>query len=134
ELVRPEQPVAPDGRVLGGHGLERPAAEIAREDDVDDVLRGEGPSRSDRVDDRDRSLERKLVGDPDLLAELAVQRPDQALTGVHAPAGEEPVLAPGLLVPAKEDPSSPAQDRRDPDAGLDRHHAAEEPNPRTPRS
>jgi hypothetical protein len=69
QFVHAEQPVALDGRVLGRDRLERSPAEIAREDDVDDVLRRGEPRRRDRVDDRDRTLERHIV-DPDLLCEL----------------------------------------------------------------
>ena len=62
-------------------------------------------------------------------------RLDEALAAVHSPAGQEPVLAaPGLLVPAEEDASLPAEDGRDPDARLERHQWAELPKPFSPRS
>ena len=135
ELGGLEQPVPAHGRVLRRHRFERPAGQIAGEDDVHDVLRGEGALRRDRVDDRNRALDRNLVLDADLLAKLAMQRVGEALSGVDAAARQEPVLAaPGLLVPAEQDPVLPAQHGRYADARLERHHTADEPNPRTPRS
>jgi len=134
ELVDPKEPVAADGCVLRGHGLERTAPEIAREDDVHDVLRREAPLRGDRVDDRNGALERQLEADSDLLRELPVQRVHEALARVDSAAGQQPVLASGLLVPAEKDASVPAEDRRDADSWLGAHQAADEPKPRTPRS
>jgi hypothetical protein len=40
-----------------------------------------------------------------------VQRVDEALPTVDAAAGQEPILLAGLLVPAEEHTSLPAQDR-----------------------
>ena len=71
ELPLREQPVPADGGIGRRDRLERPAPQVTREDDVDDVLRGEAAHGRDRVDDRDRALERDQVVDPDLLGELA---------------------------------------------------------------
>src|SRR5437763_4125376 len=133
ELVDREQPMPLHGGVLRGHRLERAPAEVAGEDDVDDVLRGEAPDGRDRVDDRDGALDRQLLVDSDLLRELAVQGVDEALARVHAAAREEPVLLAGLLVAAEEHAVAPAQDRGHADPRLGSHRA-DEPNPRTPRS
>jgi hypothetical protein len=78
--------VAPDCGILRSDCLERAAAQVAGEDDVHDVLRDDAAGRRDRVDDCDRTFEWKLVVDADLLAELAVQRVDEALAGVDPPA------------------------------------------------
>ena len=118
QLVGREEPVAADGRVVGSDPFERAAAQVAREDDVDDVLRREAADRCDRVDDRDRAFHRNLVLDPDFLGQLAVQRVDEALAGVHAAARQEPVLAVVLLVTAEQQAGLPAQQRRDPDPRL----------------
>ncbi len=67
ELVGPEQPVPAHGCVLRGDCLERASGQVAGEDDVDDVLRGEAARRRDRVGDRHGALDRNLVLDPDLL-------------------------------------------------------------------
>src|SRR5207342_2348068 len=96
-------------------GLERALAEVSREDDVDDVLGRERADRSDRVHDRDRTLDGRVVVDSDLLGQLTVKRVDEALAGVDAPAGEQPVLAAALLVPAEQQAPLPEQDRRDAD-------------------
>src|SRR5581483_4774401 len=129
-----EQPVPAYRGVLRGHGLERPSGEVGREDDVHDVLRAEPALGRDRVDDRDRPLDWQLVGDADLLEQLAMERGDEALARIDAAAGQEPILAAaGLLVAAQQDAVLPAQNRRDTDARL-LHQAAEEPKPRTPRS
>jgi hypothetical protein len=103
---------------VGGDLLERTTGQVACEDDVDDVLRGEAAHRRDRVDDRNRPLHRDLVLDPDLLGQLAVERVDEALAGVDAPAREQPVVATVLLVPAEQEAPLPAQQRGDADAGL----------------
>src|SRR6266536_63109 len=132
ELVRGEQAMAPHCGIPGGHRLERSATQVAREDDVDDVLGGEAADGRDRVDDRDRALDGRLVVDPELLGELAVKRVDEALARVDAASGKEPVVAFPLLVPAEQDASPPAQERRDTDPGL--AHDPEEPCPRSPRS
>src|SRR4051812_4851727 len=135
ELGALEEPVAADGRVLRRRCFERAAREIAGEDDVDDVLGREGTLRRDRVDDRDRPFDGNLVLDPDLLAKLAVERVGEALPGVHTAARQEPVVAsPGFLVLAQEDAVLPPQHGGHTDARLERHHTADEPNPRTPRS
>src|SRR5262245_44896552 len=137
QLPRVEEPVTAHGRVLRRDRLQGSPLEVAREDDVDDVLRGDAVSRRDRVDDRDRTLDGNLVVQPDLFGQLPVQRADEALTRVHPTAGEQPVRAAVLLVPAEQDPSAPAQDRGHPDPRLGAHHASarlEEPKPRTPRS
>ena len=77
--------------------------------------------RRDRVDERDGALDRDLVFDADLLAQLAVQRVDEAFARVDPASRQEPVLAaPRLLVAAEQDPVLPAQQRRDADAGLER--------------
>src|SRR5206468_1298962 len=127
-----EEPVTTHSGVLRGDGLERASSEVAREDDVHDVLLREAARRRDRVDEGDGSLHWQLVVDPDLLRQLAVQRVDEALSGVDAAAGQEPVLLACLLVPAQEHASLPAQDRRDADAWLESHQVADDPNPRTP--
>ena len=65
-----------------------------------------------------------------------MQRVGEALARVDAAAGQQPVLAaPGLLVPAEQDAVLPAQHGGHADTRLDsRHHTADEPKPRTPRS
>src|SRR3954452_19127907 len=134
EVALVEQAVAAHGRVLRGDRFERATGEVAREDDVHDVLRRERALRRDRVHDRDRTFDGQLVLDSDLLAKLAVQRVDEALARVDTAAGEQPVLAAiGLAVAAKEDPVLPAQERRDADPRL-HAHTFELPKPRTPRS
>src|SRR6266545_3811190 len=134
EIGDSEQAVPADGCVLRCHAFERAPTEIAREDDVDDVLRREAAYRRDRVDDRDGPLDRQLVVDPDLLRQLAVEGVDEALARVHTATREQPVLLPALLVTTEKDASPPAQDRRDTDPRLSWHHDADEPKPRTPRS
>src|SRR3954447_712075 len=134
QLVRSEQAMTAHGGVVRGDGLERPAAEVAGEDDVDDVLGCEAAHGRDRVDDRDRPFDRHLVGDTDLLGELAVQRVDERLARVDSPTGQKPAVAAGLFMPAEEDPPLPAQHRGDADAWLRAHQSFDEPNPRTPRS
>ena len=67
-------------------------------------------------------------GRPPLRARGAAPR--QALTRVDAAAGQQPVLAPALLVAAEEQPVLPAQDGRDADARLGAASAPEEPKPR----
>ena len=129
-----EQAVTAYRGVLRRDGLQRSPAEIAREDDVYDVLRHEAALRADRIDNRDRTFHRQLIVDADLLCELAVQRVDEALATVDAAAWQEPVLLAGLLVSAEEHASLPAQDRRDSNARLRGHQLADDPNPRTPRS
>src|SRR2546430_10471638 len=121
EVVETEQPVPADGRVLRVDRLQRASAEVAREDDVDDVLGREALHGRDRVDDRDRALNRHLLADSELLPELSVQRIDQALPRVHAPARQQPVLLAGLLVAAEQHPVVPTQQRRDADPGLSPH-------------
>src|SRR5438067_10877810 len=101
QLDRIEQTVAAYRRVLRRDAVERTSGEIAGEDDVHDVLRLELRLRRDRVDDRDRALERNLVGETDLFRELAMERVDEALPRVDPASGEQPVLAArGLLVAA----------------------------------
>jgi hypothetical protein len=79
QLVDGEQPVTAHGRIPGGDRLERPAAEIAREDDVDDVLGREALHRRDRVDDRDGPLHGDVLADAYLFGELPTKRVDEAL-------------------------------------------------------
>src|SRR5262245_10542420 len=137
QLADVEEPVSTHRCVARRHRLERPPLEVAREDDVNDVLRSEAAHRSDRVDDRHRALDGNLVVHPHLLGELAMQRADEALARVHTASRQQPVRAALLLVSAEEDAPAPAQDRRHPDARLGRHYASsrlDEPNPRTPRS
>ena len=50
------------------------------------------PVRRDRVDDRDRALERRRR-DPDLLGDLAVERVRQRLARLDAAAGQQPDVA-----------------------------------------
>src|SRR5205823_10845905 len=72
EVLQAEEAVAADRGVVRRHCLEGARAEVAGEDDVDDVLRGEATHGSDRVDDRDRSFDRQVFVDADLFRELAV--------------------------------------------------------------
>src|SRR6185312_10260453 len=134
EITDLEEPVPAHGCIPRGDRFERSPAEIAREDDVHDMLRREAVPRGDRVDECDGSFHRELIVDADLLGELAVQRVDETLAAVDAAAGQKPVLLARLLVAAEEHAPLPAQDRRDTDARLGLHHVAEDPNPRTPRS
>src|ERR671934_220112 len=96
------------------------------------TTRGERAHGCDRVDDRHRPLDRNLVGDPQLLGQLPVERVDEALPRVHAPARQEPVLPLPLFVPAEEHASPPAENRGDADPRLG--HYLDDPKPRTPRS
>src|SRR4029453_12975970 len=108
---------------------------VGREDDVDDVLRLAAAHRRDRVDDRDRSLERHRIVDSHLLEQLAPERVDERLARVDAAAWQEPVLASRLLVAAEQDEVLPTQERGDTDAGFDVHQCLpEEPKPPSPRS
>ena len=134
ELGGGEETVSSHRRIARARSLQRPLTEIAREDDVNDVLGGEAPLRGDRVDDRDRPLDRKLFLDPDLLQQFAVERVDEALTGVDPAAGQQPVLLAALLVAAEQDATLAAEDRRHADPRLDAHYTREEPKPRSPRS
>src|SRR5438034_1597593 len=122
-----------DGRVLRRHRFQRATGQVAREDYVHDVRGRERAHGRNRIDDRDGPFDRRLVVDSDLLVELAVEGVDQALARVHAAARQQPVVAPALLVPAKEHAPPPPQDRRDTNPRLG-HQALEEPKPRTPRS
>src|SRR5262249_17894440 len=106
--------------------------EVGREDDVDDVPVVGRPVRRDRLGDRDRALEEQLVGQAELLAELARERFGERLATLDAPAGEQPVLLARLLLTAQQDASVPAQERRDAEARP--HQRWDEPKPRTPRS
>ena len=81
----------------------------------------------DRVDDRDRALERRRR-DPDLLGDLAAERVHQRLAGVDAAAREQPDVPPSLVVPAEQDAVAPAEERRDADPRL-RHHRASRVRP-----
>src|SRR5206468_7956258 len=121
EVIETEQPVPADGRVLRVDRLQRASAEVAREDDVHDMLGREALYWRDRVDNRDRALNRHLLADSELLPELAVEGIDQALPRVHAPARQQPVLLAGLLVAAKQHAVVPAQQRRDADPRLSPH-------------
>src|SRR5439155_7542452 len=133
QLVEREEPRAAYRRVLRLDVLERAVGEIRTEDDVHDVPVAAFPGRRDRLRDGDRSFEREGVPQPELLAELAPERRGQRLAAVDAAAGQQPVLTPGLLLPAEEDAVLPAHEHRDAEAGLS-HQRAEEPKPRTPRS
>jgi hypothetical protein len=121
QLAETEQPVPPHRRISGRDRLERAPAQIAREDDVDDVLGREAPLRGDRIDDRHRPLDRDVLLETHLLDELPMERVYEALARVHASAGQQPVRVPMLLVPTEEDAVLAAQDGRDTDARLDRH-------------
>jgi len=69
--------------------LER-AVQLAGEDDMDDVLRPQTPLRRDRLDDRDRPLDRQLVAiahEARLFRQLALQRVDERLAARHAAPG-----------------------------------------------
>src|SRR5579864_5773698 len=135
ELRTVEQTMAAHGSVARCRRFERPPGEVAGDDDVHAVLCRERALWRDRIDDRHRPLDRDLVLDPNLFAQLPVQRIGEALARVDAAAGQEPVVAAtGLLVLAEQDPLLPPQHCRHPDARLERHHTADEPNPRTPRS
>jgi hypothetical protein len=123
ELVGREEPMAAYGLVARHDTLER-AVQLAGEDDMDDVLRPQTPLRRDRLDDRDRPLDRQLVADRPrarLLRQLALQRVDERLAARHAAPGQQPVLAAALLVADEEDRPAPVQERRDPDARLGAH-------------
>src|SRR5439155_3753320 len=57
EVVEAEQPVPADGRVLGVDRLQGAPAEVAREDDVHDVLGRVATHGRDRIADRYRSFD-----------------------------------------------------------------------------
>src|SRR5215831_13444634 len=86
ELPWIEKPMTADGGVLGSDALEGPAGQIGRKDDVNDMAADEGTPGSDRVDHRDRSLERQLLADPHLLLELPPQSLHEAFSPVDAAA------------------------------------------------
>ena len=65
-----------------------------------------------------------VVPEPELLAELAVQRLLERLPSLDAAAGEQPVLLARLLLPAEQHAVLPAHERRDPDARLVAHLSA----------
>src|SRR4249919_1225832 len=113
--------MAPHGRVLGGHSLERATGEIGGEDDVDDVLLARAIRRRDRVDERHRPLERQLVADAELLLELSAQPLQEAFARVDTTAGQQPVLLSRLLVAAEEEPVAPAKHGRDANPWLAEH-------------
>ena len=111
QVVDAEEPVPPHRGVLRRHRLQRPAAEVAREDDVHHVLRGEAPHRRDRVDDRDRPLDRQLLVDADLLAELyalgmpvdeRADRPEGVFVRARLPRAEARRFAPYLIAEPEE--------------------------------
>src|SRR5207247_11043025 len=134
ELVASEEAMPTHCCVLRGDSLQR-AVELPGEDDVDDVLLPHRQFGRDRVDDCHRPLEERRL-DADLLVELAPERVGEALARVDAAAGQQPRLAPGLLVPDEQHAVVPAQDRGDadpwlvasaaggPTAGSTRHTAA----------
>ena len=68
ELVEREQAMAAYSLVGRADVLER-SFDPSREDDVNDVLRRQRPARRNRIDERDRALERRRL-DPDLLRDL----------------------------------------------------------------
>jgi len=75
--------------VAGDGAFERPV-ERPGEDDMDDVLRPEAAFRRDRLDDRDRPLDRQLVAiahEARLFRQLALQRVDERLAARHAAPG-----------------------------------------------
>src|SRR5262249_11868946 len=75
-----------------------------------------------------------LGKEPGLLPELTSQCADQALSTSYPSTREEPDGSTVLLVTQEEDAAAPAQDRRDPDAGVSHGQCADEPKPRDPRS
>src|SRR6059036_158647 len=97
------------------------------------MLGREAPHGRDGVDDRDRPLERKALVDPDLLRDLAPKSVHEALSGVDAAPGQEPVLLAGLLVATEQNAPAPAKHRRHPDPRLSAH-APDDPKPPAPRS
>ena len=136
ELLDPEEPVAAHCLVRRGDVYER-AVELTGEHDVDDVLRPDAALGGDRLDDRDRPLDRQLLVLPDetrLLGQLSVQRLDERLAAPDAPARKEPVLAAALLVATEEDRAVPSQHGGDADPRLRPHQAPDEPRPPSPRS
>ena len=125
--ARVEEPVAAHGGVLRRDRLERAAGEIAGEDDVDDVLRRERALRRDRVDERDRALDRRS---------RPRCRPPRAARGAARRRGSRPPLTPppgssqysprpAFSWRQRRMRSCPAQHRRDADARLERHQAVE---------
>ncbi len=132
ELLDVEQAMAPHRGILGGDLLERAAAEVPCEDDVDDVPRRRDAGRADRLGHRDRAFEREILLDTELLGELALQRADERLSPVHAATRKEPVLPTLLLVAAEKHPLAATQKRSHTDARLD--HGRDDPKPRAPRS
>src|SRR5439155_5929157 len=133
KLVDPEEAVAANSGVAGRHGLERPAAQVPRKDDVDDVLGLRSAFGGDRVHDGDGTLNRKILVEPDFLGQLAPERVDEALPRVHAAPGKEPDLPPTLLVADQEHAIRAPKHRRDADPRLG-HGTHEEPKPRSARS
>ena len=96
----------------------------------------EAPRRGDRVDDRDRPLERDRDRRfPTSSEQLAAQRVDERLAGVHAAAGQQPVLLPRLLVPAEEDRGRSSGAAQTPGCAARRPSPRpDEPKPLSPRS
>ena len=131
---RGEEPVAADGRVLRGRGLERAPRQVAGEDDVHDVLAAKlAPARSSR---RSRSGPRQAGRRrcrPPRGARGGARRPGSR--PITPPPGSSQYSSPGLLVPAEEQ-RGPCQ-RRIAETRMRGSAAisvADEPKPRTPRS
>ena len=125
-------------RFVHRHGTLERAVELAREDDVDDVLRPRGS-----LGEIDSTIaigpSTGLVVQADearLLGELPLQRLDERLAAPHPSAGKQPVLAPALLVADEEDRPVPAQQggSRMRGSGRTRRQLPDEPSPPSPRS
>ena len=135
QLVNVKCAMTTDGGVLGRDILERPG-DVRREDDVQHVLSFRCLVGRDRIDQCDGAFERYVTAfreEPRLLPQLPPQSADQALARSDTASRKEPHLIHPFLVPEQQDPSAPAEDRRDANARL---HAqcADDPKPCPPRS
>ena len=115
-----------DARRAGGRGrprpatspLERAAAEVAREDDVHDVLRREARAGRDRVDDRDRALDGSSSSMPTSSRSSRCSASTRLSPELTPPPGSSQYSLPGFSCRQSRIRSSPAQDRRDADPRL----------------
>ena len=135
---------APRARRRDGRERPRPARSTSSSDPARSpakitwttCLRTSDVGGRDRVDDRDRALERHLV--PPGRTRSPPTAPAAARAGGSRRRGPRRRAAASTRRPAsragEQDATPPAKDRRDPDPGLAHAQPAEDPKPRAPRS
>ena len=101
-----------DGRVLRGRRARASARRGGPRRRCGRRASSAQPAGRDRLGERDGALERQVVVEADLLRELALQRLDERLARAHPSAGQQPVLAAGLLVAARAECGSRAAGSR----------------------